>query len=61
MGSVLGGSAILIAGDVGGTKTDLAIFSSEAGPHSPLAQAQVLSADYPDLQKIVTEFLAKVN
>lgn len=52
---------MLIPGDVGGTKTDLAIFSSEAGPHSPLAQAQVLSADYPDLQKIVTEFLAKVN
>jgi glucokinase len=52
---------MLIAGDVGGTKTDLAIFSSEAGPHSPFAQAQVRSADYPNLQKIVTEFLAKVN
>src|SRR3984893_14578615 len=52
---------MLIAGDVGGTKTDLAIFSSEAGPHSPFAQAQVRSADYPNLQKIVVEFLAKVN
>ena len=57
----LGGLGMLIAGDVGGTKTDLAIFSSEAGPHSPFAQAQVRSADYPNLQAIVTEFLAKVN
>ena len=24
---------MLIAGDIGGTKTDLALFSSEAGPH----------------------------
>ena len=29
---------MLVAGDIGGTKTDLAIFSSEAGPHAPLAQ-----------------------
>jgi hypothetical protein len=28
---------MLIAGDIGGTKTDLAIFSSEAGAHAPLA------------------------
>ena len=29
---------MLIAGDIGGTKTDLAIFSVETGPHTPLAQ-----------------------
>ncbi len=52
---------MLIAGDIGGTKTDLAIFSSEAGPHAPLAQARVHSADYPNLQAIVREFLAKNN
>jgi glucokinase len=52
---------MLIAGDVGGTKTALAIFSSEAGPHVPLAQAKVHSADYPSLQVIVKEFLAKVK
>src|SRR5258705_6980748 len=48
---------MLLAGDIGGTKTDLAIFSVEAGPHSPLNQAQVHSADYPSLQALVTEFL----
>jgi glucokinase len=52
---------MLIAGDIGGTKTDLAIFSSEAGPHAPLAESKVHSADYPSLQAIVKEFLAKVD
>jgi glucokinase len=48
---------MLLAGDIGGTKTDLAIFSVEGGPHSPLTQTQVHSADYPSLQALVTEFL----
>lgn len=52
---------MLIAGDIGGTKTDLAIFSLEAGPHTPLAQETVHSADYPSLQAMVREFLGKVN
>ena len=52
---------MLIAGDIGGTKTDLAIFSSEAGPLSPVAEAKVHSADYPSLQAIVKEFLAKAR
>src|SRR5271165_5588582 len=52
---------MLVAGDIGGTKTDLAIFSNEAGPHAPLAQAKVHSADYPSLQAIVKEFLAKAQ
>lgn len=52
---------MLVAGDIGGTNTDLAIFSTEAGPHAPLAQAKVHSADYPSLQAIVKEFLEKAN
>jgi glucokinase len=52
---------MLIAGDIGGTKTDLAIFSSEAGPHVPLAESKVHSSDYPSLQAIVKEFLSKVE
>lgn len=50
---------MLIAGDIGGTKTDLAVFSSEAGPLEPLARTKVHSADYPSLGMIVKEFLAK--
>lgn len=52
---------MLIAGDIGGTKTDLAIYSSEAGPHAPLVQAEVRSADYPSLEAMVAEFLGRVN
>ena len=52
---------MVIAGDIGGTKTDLAIFSSEAGPHVPLAENKFHSADYPSLQAIVKEFLSKVE
>lgn len=52
---------MLIAGDIGGTKTDLAVYSSESGPHAPLAQTQARSADYPSLQAMVTEFLGKVK
>jgi glucokinase len=50
---------MLLAGDIGGTKTDLAIFSNEAGPHAPLARAEVRSADYPSLQALAREFLTK--
>ena len=52
---------MLIAGDIGGTKTDLAIYSNESGPHAPLAQTEVRSADYPSLPAMVTEFLAQVK
>jgi glucokinase len=52
---------MLIAGDIGGTKTDLAIYSAESGPRTPLAQTEVRSADYASLQAIVAEFLTQVN
>ena len=52
---------MLIAGDIGGTKTDLAVYSIESGPHTPLAQAQFHSADYDSLQAMVSEFLVQVK
>ena len=52
---------MLIAGDVGGTKTDLAIYSGGGGPHTPLAQTQLHSADYPSLQAMVAEFLGRAR
>ncbi|HSS97015.1 MAG TPA: glucokinase [Terriglobales bacterium] len=52
---------MLIAGDIGGTKTDLAIYSTESGPHAPLAETEVHSADYPSLQAMVKEFLGKTK
>jgi len=52
---------MLLAGDIGGTKTDLAVYSSEAGPHAPLAETEVHSADYGSLTAIAREFLTKVK
>jgi len=52
---------MLIAGDIGGTKTDLAIYSAESGPHTPLAETEVHSADYPSLQAMVREFLHRIK
>src|SRR5262245_44597499 len=55
------GGTMLLAGDVGGTKTDLAVYSREGGPHSPHYQDEMHSGDYPSLQALVTEFLSKVK
>ncbi len=38
--------AMLIAGDIGGTKTALAIFSNPGGPHAPVAEEEFHRADY---------------
>lgn len=48
---------MLLAGDIGGTKTDLAVFSAEKGPRAPVAQARFHSADYPSLEAMAREFL----
>ena len=52
---------MLIAGDIGGTKTDLGIYSIESGPHVPLAEAQFHTADYDSLQAMVSKFLTQVK
>jgi glucokinase len=52
---------MLLAGDIGGTKTDLAVYSSEAGLDAPLAETEVHSANYGSLEAIASEFLTKVK
>lgn len=47
----------LLAGDIGGTKTVLALFSTEQGPYQPAAIATFHSGDYPSLEAIVGQFL----
>lgn len=49
---------MLLAGDVGGTKTVLGLFTPERGPRHPLVEATYPSASYPGLEAIVREFLA---
>ncbi|WP_428483910.1 glucokinase [Rhodopila sp.] len=52
---------ILIAGDIGGTTTRLALVSSQAGPRALVAEQAFHSADYLDLQPIVETFLANTG
>ena len=52
---------MLLAGDIGGTKTKLAVFSNESGPRVPLAEATFPSADYASLEALVRQFMSQVN
>lgn len=52
---------MLLAGDIGGTKTDLAIYSRENGPRQPLAQATLPSTAYAGLDVLVQDFLAQAK
>jgi glucokinase len=52
---------MLLAGDIGGTKTAIGVFSEEKGPHTALAEAEVHSMDYTGLEAIAKEFLAKTG
>jgi glucokinase len=49
---------MLLAGDIGGTKTNLAVYSPETGWRKPYAEATYTSVDYPSLEALVQEFLA---
>ncbi len=51
---------MLLIGDVGATKTDLAVVAPGAGPRAPVAAAEFPSGDYPSLQALVREFLGRV-
>jgi glucokinase len=57
---------MLLAGDIGGTKTNLAIFSPESlsrgvGLRAALAQGTFASANHPSLEAIAREFLSQVE
>jgi len=52
---------MLLAGDIGGTKTVLAVYSAETGPNAQITQKTYPSAQYSDLESMVREFLATIN
>lgn len=52
---------MLLAGDIGGTKTHLAVFSSLAELRTPLLEKTFPSAHYASLEALVQEFLAQAN
>lgn len=51
---------MLLAGDIGGTKTRLALYSAQGGLN-PRVQATFKSTDYPSLEAVVKEFLGGVE
>jgi glucokinase len=52
---------MLLAGDIGGTKTNLAIYSPEPPLGEPLAEKTFPSGNYPNLESLVREFLSEVD
>ncbi len=48
---------LLLAGDVGGTKTNLGIFSADNGWRRPIAEATFKSAAFATLEEMLREFL----
>lgn len=50
---------MLLVGDIGGTKTVLALYSREKGPHTALAEKSYPSASYDSLEAIIHEFLSE--
>lgn len=51
----------VLVGDIGGTKTILAVFSSENGPNKPQIEKTYHSAQYATFEEMVKEFLDEVN
>jgi glucokinase len=56
-----GNASMLIAGDIGGTTTRLALVSPEAGPRKFVAEQEYHSADFEGLQPIIAAFLASTG
>lgn len=50
---------MLLAGDIGGTKVVLALFSDEMGPHHCIRQARYVSADHDSLSTIIADFTSQ--
>mgnify|MGYP006277498635 CR=1 FL=1 len=49
---------MLLAGDIGGTKTNLAVYSRESGVRAPLREATFPSGEFSSLGALIQEFLA---
>jgi glucokinase len=52
---------MLLAGDIGGTKCVLALFSDELGPHHCIEVARYSSSDHDSLTAIVAHFVARYD
>src|SRR5262245_64529667 len=48
---------MILAGDIGGTKTRLALFPPGAGRSDPVAERTYVSPEYPGLEVLAREFV----
>jgi glucokinase len=48
---------MILAGDIGGTKSLLALFSRDAGPRAPRLERSLPSRDYPTLDEVLKDYL----
>ena len=55
------GNHLHLAGDIGGTKTLLALFSREKGPLLPLFEKSYISSSYPGLDAIIEDFFTQAG
>lgn len=51
----------ILAGDIGGTKTDLAIFTTESGSLTRVTEATFPSREYPSLENLARDFLSQIE
>jgi glucokinase len=54
-----GTGRLLLAGDIGGTKSAFALFDRETGPRVPLRRAEFPSQQFPSLEAVVAAFLER--
>lgn len=54
-------TAVILAGDVGGTKTHLGLFRVENGAPLLLREYRYATADFPSLEKVCIDFLGAAN
>lgn len=52
---------MLLAGDIGGTKTHLAVYSHEQGPRKAVAEKQYASSSFSNLESIIQAFMAEFD
>jgi glucokinase len=52
---------LYLAGDIGGTKTTLALFSPDTGPLQPLFELSYKSSSYPGLDAIIEDFFSQAK
>ncbi len=51
----------ILAGDIGGTKTNLAIFADISDKRDPLYEATFASQEYPSLEMLTLDFLSRTK